>query len=590
MPFLTLLGVVCDTLPLKMTSTAFVALLHHIQAGDLEDCQIVLESDPTSTLALLQETDKKGMTPLHWAAFCDQVEIATLLIERGAPINFGIEQEERKGETPLLTAISKGHLRMALVLIKKGADLEQADHMNMSAVHYASKEGQSLCLYALHLIGANLSHVDCHGRTALHHAAYENQPHSCQTLCTMQPELLEATDKDSRTALHWAAMKGHSRICKALIKAGATVYARDSDGLTPLELARRSRFLSLQRHMLLEQMRTAPDGSRIITLRDKPMLLWFMFLLPMISLCFGLYSLLHYPWWGYCLILSFIIFVHVQVEEFLCPVSENTPYPIGFALGSMLYLTFTYIFVLAPDFPAYVANHFVFVVLFFVQGVLLFKAAFTDPGYINAPSINAENLENMLRDGLNESNFCQSCLHRKPLRSKHCAICDCCVARFDHHCPWIFNCVGYKNHHYFWLWLCSIVVDHVLLEFLLVKYWVLLPDLPSFWTVEPYVLLLTEHRYMTVITVMNSLHLIWEGALFLSNTYNIAVNITTNEAINWHRYDYMYRLISPETGRAYGRVLSKFDIGCINNFKQFLHLSPYAVDWSTYRASMVEMV
>lgn len=42
------------------------------------------------------------------------------------------------------------------------------------------------------------------------------------------------------------------------------------------------------------------------------------------------------------------------------------------------------------DFPAYVANHFVFVVLFFVQGVLLFKAAFTDPGYINAPSINAE--------------------------------------------------------------------------------------------------------------------------------------------------------------------------------------------------------
>ena len=32
----------------------------------------------------------------------------------------------------------------------------------------------------------------------------------------------------------------------------------------------------------------------------------------------------------------------------LLSVSENTPYPIGFALGSMLYLTFTYIFVLAP--------------------------------------------------------------------------------------------------------------------------------------------------------------------------------------------------------------------------------------------------
>ena len=37
---------------------------------------------------------------------------------------------------------------MALVLIKKGADLEQADHMNMSAVHYASKEGMPTYLKA----------------------------------------------------------------------------------------------------------------------------------------------------------------------------------------------------------------------------------------------------------------------------------------------------------------------------------------------------------------------------------------------------------------------------------------------------------
>ncbi|KAL2635089.1 hypothetical protein R1flu_006568 [Riccia fluitans] len=94
-------------------------------------------------------------------------------------------------------------------------------------------------------------------------------------------------------------------------------------------------------------------------------------------------------------------------------------------------------------------------------GVLLFLlTSFTDPGVINSTTlkvhISSYPYDGMIYEGTKE---CTTCRITRPARSKHCSICDRCVARFDHHCGWMNNCIGEKNLRYF----LSFLIWHVCL-------------------------------------------------------------------------------------------------------------------------------
>ena len=54
--------------------------------------------------------------------------------------------------------------------------------------------------------------------------------------------------------------------------------------------------------------------------------------------------------------------------------------------------------------------------------------------------------------------MCPDCRVLRTPRSRHCAICNRCCDRFDHHCPWINNCVGLNNNNSFVCFIYTLVI------------------------------------------------------------------------------------------------------------------------------------
>lgn len=182
--------------------------------------------------ATLDARTKWGTTPLHWACWMGNKDVAEALLKHNARIDI----VDGDSMTPLhALAISKiFHASLIDSLLERGASVNAKDSSWRTPLHYLScRPGKTYAVLAILNKSGNANLQDFEGNTPLHLACRSNL-REVVGLLLERGARVEVRNRDGMTALHLAALRSSEDILDVLVDNGADVNAQDSRGNTPL--------------------------------------------------------------------------------------------------------------------------------------------------------------------------------------------------------------------------------------------------------------------------------------------------------------------------------------------------------------------
>ena len=205
----------------------FAKVMLDISNGCINEVRATIEK---SEAAVIFEADKNGFSLLHAAVKANQIEIALLLLERGAEV----DAKTNGGTTPLHVAVDFNNVEMISILAKHGANIDAQSKL---------------------------------GRTPLFVAVIKDQPSVAKMLIDLGANLNLRNGGERETALHRAIRYNELHMSEMLIKSGADVQVQDRFGFTSLGTImryKRSRILEMVIFNGIDINDPTPSGNLLI--------------------------------------------------------------------------------------------------------------------------------------------------------------------------------------------------------------------------------------------------------------------------------------------------------------------------------------
>jgi len=570
----------------------------------------------------VNERDSENVTLLHWASINNRREIVKYYIKHGADV------DAVGGEllsTPLHWACRQGHIGVIVQLLSAGANPSLRDGEGCAAIHLAAQFGHTAIVGYLIAKGQNVNTTDSNGMTPLMWASYRTSSIDPIRLLVTLGSSFTATDNlQGNTPLHWAIQAKNSTGTSILVNKGSAsghLSISNMSGLTPHELLVRVSKSSVGtggtsngqcgsssnghcedkgqcnkksnlglvhwlppkvRNKIIQGSRQKQRKNMMQKVKENDRFRECCMLAMPFFVIWSVGSILELEL-DYLIKLGLFVLVYLFVNgtsmlTFDDRLMNFLPLGIYFATKFWIYYTwFVYIQLFVSPMTT----------VFFVLGgtglwYSFWKAWRSDPGVIRtSQDVKYRTLIQLAEsEGFDPVVFCSSCLVKRPIRSKHCSVCDKCVARFDHHCPWVGNCIGEKNHHYFIFYLVFLSVLTFCTAW---GCYIYLSSACNSEQDDGYLSTLKSSAlcapWVLFILLMSLFHCIWVTCLGVCQIYQVLfLAMTTNERMNAARYRHFQSV-----GR--GVHKSPFDNGFLQNTLDFFGLKfgkfrAMKVDWT----------
>lgn len=191
---------------------------------------------------ILDLVDDKGMSVVHYAIKCDEMEILDILIANGADVNL----KDKDGIAPLHLASGLKNVDAVRMLIDANAGVNDTDNWDFTPLHSAvlnCKDGKHDNTASKEIVkilvenGADSDAINIMGHTPLIDAVCAGNYSAIQGFIEAGV-YLETKDNDGRTALVYAISRGDEKAIEMLIDAGCDVMVKDDEGKVALRYAK----------------------------------------------------------------------------------------------------------------------------------------------------------------------------------------------------------------------------------------------------------------------------------------------------------------------------------------------------------------